>query len=348
MTDLQKLETEAETQIRDGNKEAAIASLYELIVAYSKQKNFLKAEALRDRLYEVDPMALSEIVKAGEVIEQEKSESMDSNHKATWAELYNALSSEEANSLYYSLKQRNFSTDETIFSEGDKSWNLFLVDRGEVKTIHGKGNREALLSTIGPGQTFGEETFFSRTAYCTYSAITLTPVRVNTLERSVLKAWEKDFPGLEDKLQEFCLRHGTMEEIYEKQGVNRRTQRRINMSGNLIVQLIDPKGKPTGRPFKGAFSDISAGGLAFVVRISKPDTARLLLGRRLVMKFILPLRRGKQELQKSGRIIAVQPHIFNDYSIHVRFIDGLEQALVDNIVEAAKAEGPQLELELEG
>jgi CRP-like cAMP-binding protein len=347
MNDFQKMEADVESHIRDGNKEAAVASLYELIVAYSKQKNFSKAEALRERLYEVDPMALSEIVKAGEIIEQEKVESRDSDHTNIWSELYSVLSTEEANSLYYSLKPNSFSTDELIFSEGDKSWSLFFIDSGEIKMIYSRGKREFLLKTLGPGDTFGEETFFSRTAFCTFAAITLSPVRLKALDRSVLRGWAEDFPGLEDKLHDFCFRHGSMQELYEKQGVNRRTQRRINMAGNLVVQLIDPKGKPTGRPFKGSFSDISAGGLAFLVRVSKSDTARLLLGRRLVLKFILPLQSGKKEMQKSGRIIAVQPHIFSDYSIHVRFKEGLEEALVDNIVEAAKAEGPKLELELE-
>jgi len=347
MDELRRMELEVEAHIKAGDKEASVAGLYELIVAYAKQKDFTKAEEFRDRLYEVDPMALGEIVKSGEIIEQGKSESRDSTHVKVWAGLYDVLTPEETNALYYSLKNRRFAMDEVVFSEGDKNWNLFLIDQGEVKMTYGKGSREVLLKTLGPGEIFGEETFFSRTAFCTASAVTLTSVQANLLEGSALKKWENAFPGLEGKLRDFAFSHRSRTKANEAKHINRRVQRRVNMEGTLLVQIVDPKGKAAGKPFKGSFLDISSGGLAFLIRVSKPDTARLLLGRRLVVKFNLPLRNGLRELQRSGRIIAVQPHIFNDHSIHVRFAEALPEQLIDLIVEAPKAEGPQFELELE-
>lgn len=333
--------------LEQGDKEAALSCLYELIVAYAKQKDFAKAEAFRDQLYEVDPMALGEIVKANEIIEQEKSESRDPDHMHTWAQLYDTLSAEEANALYYALTSQSLDTDQAVFQEGERNTNLLLIDQGEVKLTHGEGEREVLLKTAGPGEMVGGETFFFQTAFATYSAIALSPVRGKALDRSVLKTWQQDFPGLETKMHEFCFRSGGISKFIEQRNVDRRGQRRVRMSGTLVVQLLDPKGKPSGKPFKGGFTDISVGGLAFMIRVSKPETARLLLGRLLGIKCRLPVAGGQKELQSIGRIIAVQPHLFNDYSIHVRFRRPLPEELIESLEASSAAEGPELELKLE-
>ena len=347
MSELLEKETLVGRHLEQGDKEAALGCLYELIVAYAKRKDFSKAEALRDRLYEVDPMALGEIVKANEIIEQEKSESRDPNHMETWAELYETLSAEEANALYYALTAKSFDTDQPVFQEGERNTSLLLIDQGEVKLFHGQGERKVLLKTAGPGEMVGGETFFFQTAFATYSVVSLSPVRGYALNRSVLKAWQQDFPGLETKIHDFCFRSGGISKLLEQKDASRRAQQRVRMSGTLVAQLLDPKGKPTGKPFKGGFTDISAGGLAFMLRVSKLETARLLLGRLLVVKCRLPVAGGQKELQATGRIIAVQPHMFNDYSIHVRFHRPLAKEFIESLEESAAAEGPDLELKME-
>lgn len=347
MNELLDKEALLERHLEQGDKEAALGCLYGLIVACAKRKDFAKAEAFRDQLYEVDPMALGEIVKANEIIEQEKSESRDPDHMETWAEFYSMLSAEEANAIYYALASQRFDTDQPVFREGDRNAHLLLIDQGEVKLIHGQGAREVLITTAGPGNMVGGETFFFQTAFATYSAISLSPVQGKALDRSVLKTWQEDFPGLENKIHEFCFRSGGIAGLMEQRNLNRRGQRRVRMSGNLVVQLLDPKGKPSGKPFKGGFTDISVGGLAFMIRVSKLETARLLLGRRLVVKCRLPIPGGTKDLQSIGRIIAVQPHMFNDYSIHVRFRRPLPEELVESLEETSEAKGPELELKLE-
>ena len=44
--------------------------LYKMIVQCAKQKNFSIAEQLRERLLEVDPMALNEIINSQEIIDE--------------------------------------------------------------------------------------------------------------------------------------------------------------------------------------------------------------------------------------------------------------------------------------
>jgi len=347
VNELREKEAGVEKALEAGDKESAVAGLYELIVAYAKMKEFSKAEALRDRLYEVDPMALSEIVKSGEVIEEEKSEARDESHMETFSALYGSLSTEEANALYFALSPARFETDQSIFLEGDRNQRLYLVDHGEVKATHGEGEREVLLKTLGPGEPLGAETFFSRTAFSTFSAVTLTPVRASVLERPALDALMNEHPGLEAKLAEHCFRSGDMEQVLKRQAVDRRNQERVTLKGTLVAQLVGKDGKLLGKPFKGGFADVSRGGLAFTVRVSKPETARLLLGRRLRMKSRLPLKGGAEDLEASGRIIAIQPHPFNDYSVHVRFKNPLPEGITGRLDPSSSASSPDLDLKIE-
>ena len=89
--------------VKQNNKEAAVKLLFDLIVEYAKEKNFARAEALWKRLLEVDPMALTEITKAGEIVEEEKFKSIDQEHLDIWLGLYSILTTEETNALYYAI-----------------------------------------------------------------------------------------------------------------------------------------------------------------------------------------------------------------------------------------------------
>ena len=86
----------------------AVKALFDLIVECAKKKDFVKAEALREKLFEVAPMALNEITKSGDIIDEEKSQSIDDTHRETWSELYSTLTTEEANELYFALKENVF------------------------------------------------------------------------------------------------------------------------------------------------------------------------------------------------------------------------------------------------
>jgi ribosomal 50S subunit-associated protein YjgA (DUF615 family) len=59
--DLIQLEQLTDQHLRDNKREEAVRALYELIIGHAKRKNFAKAEELRERLIQIDSMALSEI-----------------------------------------------------------------------------------------------------------------------------------------------------------------------------------------------------------------------------------------------------------------------------------------------
>ncbi len=308
--------------VADGDTDAAVKLLFEMLVEFAKQKNFKKAEELRDRLYDVDAMALTEIVKAGEIIEQEKSEAIDQDHLDVWPDLYEKLTSEEANTLFHAMEEVSYETNQAIFEQGRENHNLYFITRGRLKLIYRDGERETLLKTLAKGDLAGYATFFT-ISMCTTSLITLSSVKMSVLSKSTMEQWADSCPALESKLQDYCLKLEKSRDMVKKKGLDRRKQQRFNVKGKILIQLLNREGQAMGKPFKGSFSDISEGGLSFYIITSKQETARTLLGRRLGLKFLIPTRATPLKTFQIGTVICVNYHLQNDYSIHVSFDDEL-------------------------
>ena len=234
----------------EGKQDAAVKALYELIVECAKKHDFMKAEALRDKLFEIAPMALNEISRSADIIDDEKSRSIDHIHRKIWSKLYDSLTTEEANELYFAMKEHVYREGEKIFSVGDADNNLYFLDSGEAKMVYMKQNEE-ILKVMEPGYTAGEDTFFYTTSTKTVSLIAKSKVKVHSLGRNVQERWKDKFPALEQKLQEYCEKSGRVSEILTQKGMSRRRNRRIKINGKVSAQLLQPTGAPTGKPFLG-------------------------------------------------------------------------------------------------
>jgi excinuclease UvrABC nuclease subunit len=70
-----------EKYIKENKKELAVKLLFDLIAKHAQANHFSKADALREKLFEVDSMALNEIVKSAEIIETAKIAAMDQVHR---------------------------------------------------------------------------------------------------------------------------------------------------------------------------------------------------------------------------------------------------------------------------
>ena len=80
-----------DTYLKENKKEQAVELLFDLIAQYAEARHFDKAESLRERLFEIDSMALDEIVKSADIIENAKMSAMDLAHTETWSHLYKKL-----------------------------------------------------------------------------------------------------------------------------------------------------------------------------------------------------------------------------------------------------------------
>jgi CRP-like cAMP-binding protein len=328
MTDPATQENLLETYIKENKKELAVELLFDLITQNAKARDFSKAEALREKLFEVDAMALNAIVKSAEIIEAEKMAAVDPIHLDTWSHLYKELTKVEKLALYYEMKAATFEVEQIIFHQGELNSNLYFIETGRLNMVYRKGDHGILLKSLGPGDIAGEDTFFTRSA-CTTSLVAHSRVKLNFLEKSVLQKWQADAPNLNNKLHDYCLRLEPLKDLLQKKQLERRAHNRYAITGAAVVKITDT---PEGKAFKGELSDISASGVSFVMNTS-PQAAELLLGCQLSLKFMLPQVSAELRIDQNGSIVGVHSGLFNEYLINVKW----DQPLPDDIMATIKS-----------
>lgn len=314
------------------NKAEAVKLLYDMIVASAKARNFSRAESLREKLFEVDSMALNEILKSGEIIEAAKNQSIANEYMEIWAPLHDKLTDAEANAVYYSLKTREYDVDSVITRQGDKNSRLFFINRGQVKIVYSNGERDFFLKVLGAGEIAGDDSFFPITV-CTTSMVALSRISVGYLERGDLEALEEKFPALKSKLSAYCAASGSINELVARKGLERRNHERVKASGKVTTQLLDSSGKLLGKPFKGTLRDISMGGIAFKIRTSKEGLARLLLGRKVSIGLGIDTKEAPVQILKKGTVLSARQMGGEYFSFHLGFDEPVHGKMIDALIE---------------
>ena len=117
--------------------------------------------------------------------------------------------------------------------------------------------------------------------------------------------------------------------------MDRRIVRRISPGGKATALLMNSSGEPVGEPFKVDLCDISRGGACFMVRITKRETARLLLGKGVCISYLHPLLDSSHTIKQRGTIVAVSFHPFDDCSVNVKFDTLLTETLMEQLEKLA-------------
>jgi CRP-like cAMP-binding protein len=83
------------------------------------------------------------------------------DHVLRQAPLFSGLDDESAGALEGSMSASSLKRGEVLFNEGDDGNQLYVVTEGKVKLGRtSPDGRENLLAILGPGQMFGELSFF--------------------------------------------------------------------------------------------------------------------------------------------------------------------------------------------
>ena len=316
MDDLAQLEEKAEQYARDGDTQAAVKCFYDLVSQHARAKNFPKAEAMRERLMAVDDMALTEIIKSAEIIEAEKSGAIDQNHLEHFKALYDRLSEEETNGLYFAQQPLALDAGEVLYRQGDINTRLFFIQQGQLKLYFSREGKDSLITTLEPGDVAGQDTFFATTT-CTTSLAVQSRAKLQVIENVHLAEWKESLPALAAKLREFC-QVKDVGQLVTTKGLERRQSRRVKVEGLVVAQIMSTAKDLLGKPFRGDMADISNSGLSFYIKATD-KSARMLLGRPLKIKATLELGGKRQTLERTGTTVAVTPLFFGDFSIHIKF-----------------------------
>ncbi len=328
---VQKINEEVTVLLGKGQVAETSQFLYKKCIEAARDKQFEIAEMLRDRILEVDPNALAEVIKAGEVIEDEQSASISSNHISIWQDLYDSLTTEEFNALYHSLTTADYLSGSVIVEQGANSPLLYFINSGFARLACWRGQDEIFLKKIGSGEIVGAGPFFDVSVW-TVSLTALGKTNVQILERGKFLELLEQFPGLEPCLINYCLKSESVPDLLEMSGEDRRQYPRYPVTIIVMHTLLDEFGNNSMRSFKGEISDISCGGLTFFIRISRKENARLLLGRGIKTSLAGP---DGEQMECAGQIVAVrfQHFVESDYSVHVQFNKPLSDTVVKSIID---------------
>ncbi len=303
--------------LKENDKAEAIAMTMQLIEKAAHEKQFEKAEKLRDKIIQIDSMALMEIIRAAEIIEEAKSAAINSDYLTTWKELAQKLTNEEISALYHALIPKNYEEGEMVARQGESLANLFFVDQGNIQIYAVSQERNIPLKIVAPGEIIGAETFFDPSVW-TINAKSLG-ANVSILTFKKLQQLKESHPTLESKLLEFCAGFESVNALFKKTKRTRRASERKSIHGRTTIALLDKHGRATGTTAKGDLLDISRGGVSFCLHFSKKENADALLGHTISITIRKDI--SVPPLVNIGLIVAVRCHDFigNEYSLHVKF-----------------------------
>ena len=326
MEDVVSQEKLLKKYIKENKKAQAVKLLFELIAEHARANHFSKADALREKLFEVDSMALPEIVKSAEIIDSAKIAAIDKAHRHVWSDLYEKLTKEETIALYYGMKTANYESEQIIFRQDEMNSNLYFINAGEIKMFYYKDKRGIFLKTLGPGDIAGDDTFFTNST-CTTTIAAYSAVKLNFLEKTILQKWRTEAPNLENKLRDYCAQREPIKDSLQKKELERRVHPRYALSGNAIIRIMD---RPGIKGFKGDLSDISASGISVIMNTS-PQSAESLLGCRLNIKFRQLEGSPEIRIDQDGRIVGIHNQMFNEYLTNVKWDEPLDNGIVERI-----------------
>lgn len=326
-----------------GDKTKAAAQLLELIERTARLRNFVQAEKLREWLIEIDSMALSQIFRAAEIIDQEKIASIDKSHLEIWSGLYDILTTDEFSAVYHALKHRRYKNEEIVINQGALQATLFFINSGKVKLYFADKGHEVLVKTMGRGEIFGGGAFFEASVW-TISVAAIEPSELSILKQNTLQKWTEDFPGLESKLYDFCKKTERVEDFIKRSSNDRRVHKRYQISGRVITTLVDNRGRSIETNSMAELCDISEGGLSFLLRISQKENGRLLLGRKMQVKLPMEEKDG-DSITLGGEILAVKNiyAVEQEYSLHMKFDSLIDRRQLQDIVTAMSQESKVIE-----
>jgi len=313
--DLAAREAEIQELVKQEQRDEAKKLLLDLIVSCAKGGDIKNATRLRDLLYEVDPMALGDIIKVNEIIDEAMSGSIDEKFEIAWSGLRQTLTDEEFLALYHALEEHEVGEGKSIVKAGSKLDALFFINKGNVNVNCLCSEKNITVKTLEPGTMIGENCL--QPSLWTVSLASLTPVKLSVLRLKGIVDLFDSFPGLENKLTTYYEQFDNIPLLLDEVKQQRRRHERSAVDYNITFQVQGKDGKVDDRTFRGELDNISLGGLALLMRIVNRENRRAFFGRSLIVS----VQVDDSKLQFTGVVVAVTIQDFqnHDYAIHLAF-----------------------------
>jgi CRP-like cAMP-binding protein len=313
------------------DKSQIVQDLLHKIKVTAQAGNFEDAERFLDELTETDPMAITEAIKAANLIEEEMAASVDKDHLALWPDLYNLLSVEERICFYHSTKKYTLPANQILLKFGSLNNRLFFIEKGKVAVgLPMKDNKLKVLAQLGRGDVLGEYTF-ATISLCSATAVTKTEVEIRCMEGKKAENWVEKHPGLYDKLIDYCLKCGKIDQIEKRKESQERSYPRHSVEGKVNATLVDTNGQRTTLTFRGDVEEISRSGTSFSIHSNKKAVVKKLLTRSLLLEFTCTKNGKPIHFSILGKVIRVSFLLYNDYLLHIGFHDLIPKEIISEL-----------------
>ena len=317
---LEPVEERIHKYLAAGDESGAGKYIYEEATAAIQQNKYDVANHLKNRLLEVDPFALAEVVKLGESLYKQRARDITPRQLNIWEKLSNALSTEEFNVLYSNSSLESYSTGDILVKSGDMDRSLFLLNSGIVSLNCNSGGIEHLLRRVNPGIILGGDQFFDASVW-TVTLKALSPVEVQVVDQTAWGKIKKEFPQIGENLRIYCAKEINSSKLVTLSGDNRRETSRYVIHTQTRHQFFDPAGKRNPRMnrfFKGELLDISRQGVAFSLKFAHRETSLEMLGRHIQTGF--QMEHGFSA-DYPGIVVGVRlfDPLSQSYSVHIKF-----------------------------
>jgi predicted Zn finger-like uncharacterized protein len=327
-------ETLAKKLIRENNDQAVVQTLYDGIIRYAGLKKFKEAERLRSQLMKIAPMALTEIIRTGEIIDQEKTAAMDFEKVKLWAGLYEKLTKSEAAALYFALSNMTVKANDPVYKQGQFDDRLYFILSGRLKLSYfdNEVGRHLEYGFLDKGDITGEDAFFTLTSHSSTLAAQ-TDAELLFLGKTDFENILVENPNIETKLFEYCEKVKKTYRQIGKKGKARRSSNRYATSLTGQVFTGGPGDPLMKNATKVTITDISAGGLCYVVQNMKKEEAAAL--HKKWISIITSYKKGPLmvDIKKPAKVIAVFFHPFGECSVHVQFKEPMDEKTVREIAQ---------------
>jgi len=330
--DLAEQEAKIKQLVDQGQREEAGKELFTLIVSCVQSGDINNACRLREFFSTVNPMAIQEVIKVNEIVDQALRETVDDTFSNIWAGLREALNEEEFLALYHALQTKTAEPDKLILRIGSKLDGLLFLTEGTISVVCFCGEKNYQVKLMEPGSMIGESCF--RASVWTVSLVTKTPVTMSILPYEQLTNLVNRFPGFEARLFNFASQFDDLPAVLKEKHLDRRRFERFTVEFKIQFQEIDKDGKAAGPLSKGLLDNISQGGVSFLLRIGSRDKRRLFFDRRLLIS--VQMEEGK--IQFTGTVRAVTSHSLrdHDYAIHIAFDKEIPREKIDLLLNEEK------------
>jgi len=281
MKRVNKTEDEIKKLLAKGKSLEAGRLVFREAVVAAEDGDFKAAEILKNRLLEVDPMALDELWRLDRKLQDRQKEEEGGYTGDLRSKLLEHFSQAECTAIMSNLKPETYREGERIIQIGDTDTSLYFVVSGLLSMHCLAGGKDVFLKKIGANAVIGAQQFFSASIW-TASVQALTDVKFMVMDLESFNVISQKFPYIEPKLREYSLAFDKVDGFLDTTGEERREYPRYAATMEARYTLLDPFGYKTKKIFRGRLLDISKTGLSIKVGVSSRETARMLLGRQII------------------------------------------------------------------